>query len=302
MAIGETVECVTRGPAPSQANRSRFIRVREWHLPARKPMYLTAIAVGGATVTLISLYDLGSHTPGWPLVIVLILTMLSGIATLRLPSITASFSISDTFTIAAALLFGPAAGTVAVVLDTLVISLRLAKRNLGIKRLAFNTAAPALAMWLAARCFAAVIGVTALIQSPVPPARWFGPLVLFTALYFVLNSGFVAGAVALTERKPLWAIWRRHFLPLWLTHFGGAAVTALLIALVQSRGVDLFVLALVSPIPFILYATFKSVVGRIEDQLEHFEQVNRMHLATIETLAHAIDAKDQVTHGHIRRV
>jgi putative nucleotidyltransferase with HDIG domain len=72
--------------------------------------------------------------------------------------------------------------------------------------------------------------------------------------------------------------------------------------LVQSRGADLTVLALVAPIPFILYATFNSVVGRIQDQLGHFEQVNRMHLATIETLAHAIDAKDQVTHGHIRRV
>ena len=34
----------------------------------------------------------------------------------------------------------------------------------------------------------------------------------------------------------------------------------------------------------------------------HFAHVNQMYLATIETLAHAIDAKDQVTHGHIRRV
>src|SRR5207302_9419233 len=30
--------------------------------------------------------------------------------------------------------------------------------------------------------------------------------------------------------------------------------------------------------------------------------VNRLYLSTIETLAMAIDAKDQVTHGHIRRV
>src|SRR2546425_8125024 len=110
MAHVETVEGVTLpGPALSQPSRSRFFRVREWRLPAQKPTYLTAIAVGGATVTLISLYHLSSRTPGWPLIIVLILTMLSGIATLRLPSISASFSISDTFTIAAALLFGPEA-------------------------------------------------------------------------------------------------------------------------------------------------------------------------------------------------
>jgi putative nucleotidyltransferase with HDIG domain len=58
----------------------------------------------------------------------------------------------------------------------------------------------------------------------------------------------------------------------------------------------------VAPIPFILYATFKAVVGRMEDRVGHLDEVARMHVATIEMLAHAIDAKDQVTHGHIRRV
>ena len=31
-------------------------------------------------------------------------------------------------------------------------------------------------------------------------------------------------------------------------------------------------------------------------------ELNKLHLSTIETLAMAVDAKDQVTHGHIRRV
>src|SRR4051794_40197591 len=43
-------------------------------------------------------------------------------------------------------------------------------------------------------------------------------------------------------------------------------------------------------------------MGRVEDADKHVEQVNRLYLSTIETLAMAIDAKDQVTHGHIRRV
>src|SRR4029453_305133 len=33
-----------------------------------------------------------------------------------------------------------------------------------------------------------------------------------------------------------------------------------------------------------------------------FRSLNHLYLSTIETLAMAIDAKDQVTHGHIRRV
>src|SRR5437763_15898800 len=43
-------------------------------------------------------------------------------------------------------------------------------------------------------------------------------------------------------------------------------------------------------------------MGRVEDANKHVEQLNRLYLSTIETLAMAIDAKDQVTHGHIRRV
>ncbi len=36
--------------------------------------------------------------------------------------------------------------------------------------------------------------------------------------------------------------------------------------------------------------------------MQHVDEVNSLYLSTIETLATAIDAKDQVTHGHIRRV
>jgi putative nucleotidyltransferase with HDIG domain len=43
-------------------------------------------------------------------------------------------------------------------------------------------------------------------------------------------------------------------------------------------------------------------LGRVEDAVAHVDQVNKLYLSTIETLATAIDAKDQVTHGHIRRV
>ena len=37
-------------------------------------------------------------------------------------------------------------------------------------------------------------------------------------------------------------------------------------------------------------------------QIATCAELNRLYLSTIETLAMAIDAKDQITHGHIRRV
>src|SRR5207244_3992917 len=43
-------------------------------------------------------------------------------------------------------------------------------------------------------------------------------------------------------------------------------------------------------------------MGRIEDEQRHVQQTSDLHLATIEALARAIDAKDQPTQSHIRRV
>jgi putative nucleotidyltransferase with HDIG domain len=267
-----------------------------------KTAYLATVICAGVSVITWSMAALIMAPVPLPWFILAALTIVSGCATLRLPTIPASFSISDSFTITAALLYGPEAGTVAVAIDALVISYQLARRNFGVQRLLFNAAAPALAMWAAAQCFFRLAGVQPLIHPALSLGGLFAPLIMFAAAYFVLNTGMIAGAIAFDQRTAPLAIWRRHFLPLWLTHFGGAGVAALLIALMYARGADIVVLALVAPIPLILYATFRNAVGRIEDQYAHLGHVNRMYLSTIETLAHAIDAKDQVTHGHIRRV
>ena len=263
--------------------------------------YLAVVILGGAGVLGASIRELALTSVPAAWYILAGLTILSGSATLRFTNPPISFSISDTFTVAAALLYGPAAGTVLVAIDSLVISFRL-KRNLGVRRLLFNGAAPALSMWVAASALFALVPISPAIVSVAPLSAMLVPLFVFAALYFVLNTGLIAVAIAFESRQSPPRIWRKHFVPLWLTYFGGTAVGALLMVLFRSRDADPVVLALAAPIPLILYATFKNTLGRIEDQVTHFAQVNRMYLATIETLAHAIDAKDQVTHGHIRRV
>ena len=43
-------------------------------------------------------------------------------------------------------------------------------------------------------------------------------------------------------------------------------------------------------------------MARVDDAHRHLAELNDLYVSTVETLALAIDAKDQVTHGHIRRV
>ncbi len=57
----------------------------------------------------------------------------------------------------------------------------------------------------------------------------------------------------------------------------------------------------VAPV-YLTYRTYKVYMGRIEDERRHAQQTSDLHLATIEALARAIDAKDQTAQMHIRRV
>src|SRR5206468_12731767 len=79
-----------------------------------------------------------------------------------------------------------------------------------------------------------------------------------------------------------------------------ASVAFCLILLIQQ--VSLAAAAMVLPLLLIFHVTIRSSFGRLEDARRHLGDMDRLYLSTIETLAMAIDAKDDVTHSHVRRV
>ncbi len=51
-----------------------------------------------------------------------------------------------------------------------------------------------------------------------------------------------------------------------------------------------------------IYRSYRLYLGKLEDEKRHVEEMAGLHLRTIEALALAIEAKDQTTHDHLRRV
>jgi putative nucleotidyltransferase with HDIG domain len=242
---------------------------------------------------------------GWPPVqwwLLAALTLLSGSAALKIPAVPVNFSISDVFTLTTAVMFGPSAATLVVVIDSLMISARLMRTGLPLERVLFNAAAPAAAMWVSAHVFFLASGIEPLQRSPAGPEVVVPWLLPFAALYFLVNTFAIAVAIGLHERAPVLQIWRAHFQGLWVTFLGGAVGAACVVFALQLGTYGQMMLALPLVLAAILHFAYRNATGRVADQLHHLAEVNRLHLSTIEALAHAIDAKDAVTHGHIRRV
>ncbi len=250
--------------------------------------YLAVVIVAGILVISASILALTTVSPPIDWYVLAALVVLNGSAALRFPQFPASFSTSDAFTIMAALLFGPAAATVLVAIDGLIITSRLARKRTAIRRVLFNATGPAVAMWLSSHAFFWLAGTEPMASEPQAIARALGPLAAFTALYFVLNTGLTAVAIALDVHESPITIWQRHFRDLWLSFFGGAWFAALVITLIYERGGGAAVIGLLVPLPLLLYFAFKKAVGRMQQQVDDLERVNRLYQSLIHGAAYGI--------------
>jgi putative nucleotidyltransferase with HDIG domain len=236
--------------------------------------------------------------PRW--VLLATLTLMGAVAMLRVRAAPVSFSISDTFTFTTLLLLGPAPATITASLEALAISCLLSREQRRPMRIAFNIAAVGLAMFVSGTLLVALHGNTVPSVSAGSTLSLAIATLAAVVTYFLINTWLVAIAVSLEQQRPVLMIWSSHFLNLGLNYVAGG-YTALLLALF-APGLNLTAFLLLAPLPLVLYTTVRTWIGRVNDRVVHLDTINRQYRATIDALAHAIDAKDQVTHGHIRRV
>jgi putative nucleotidyltransferase with HDIG domain len=266
-------------------------------VPNAAKFFVAAVGVCGSAVVVYSAVTLmrSSVPPQW--VLFSVLTIVCGTLTIKIPSIQSRFSLCEVFGLACVLLFGPEVGALTLALDGLRISAAWKMNRL---QTVFNFANLGLSIWISGTLFFLVSASGPLFQPGPPSASIVLSLAVLAAAYFGMNSGLTATVIALSSRQPPLAVWKKHYWPLFPSYLAGASVALLLV--LAFREVQFTAIALILPLLLICYLTLRSSFGRLEDAKQHVEALNRLLFSTVETLATAIDAKDEVTHDHVRRV
>lgn len=132
------------------------------------------------------------------------------------------------------------------------------------------------------------------------------PLCVFGLIQYALSTfGTIAfnsihsakGRVTVSHESLIWTL---------ITQVANVTSAALFYSAIHGSGIPfLFVGALIVALVHLLYRFNEKRVHEITrgqaDKLRYTEEIADLHMNTIESLAIAIDAKDQTTHGHVRR-
>lgn len=223
---------------------------------------------------------------------------------IRIPNTTASVTAGDTFTFLSVMMLGVPAAILLGVVDSFVSSHRTTKRatsRIGAPAMmAVSVLLSGNSFYLTLFAYGRVEAEPLGISSGVGMAHLLVALLVMAILQYFLNGLTVATMCALKNRRSIWRFWRDGYLWTSWTFFAAAIAAGVVYASVTKFG---FLYVLLSiPVIAVTYATYKIYFERVNEKTLEASEMSRIHLATVEALATAIDAKDQTTHCHVRRV
>jgi signal transduction histidine kinase/CheY-like chemotaxis protein len=155
-------------------------------------------------------------------------------------------------------------------------------------RTAFSMAAEGFTMMASATVYASLGGQ----PGPVTFAASARPLVGAIATYFAVNTGLVAGAIALSTGRGVWPVWRDDFM--WSgTSYMVAGTAGAGAAILINRGEEWVAVLMLAPV-YLTYRMYRLVVGRIElldrerAARESAEDANRLKDQFLATVSHEL--------------
>jgi len=267
-------------------------------MPPRLMAFVVAVIAVGAVLLVQSVTVVRQSPFNSYLLLLAVLTMASGRFVIKVPGRPATVSVSEVFVFATALLFGPAAAALTVAIDG--VSASLTQKNRRLYRTLFNIAEPAISTWAAAHVFFAIAGAGPLAQPSNSAPALIAASIAMAAVFFAFNSGLTSVALALESGTSPYDVWRGHAWHLAVNYYAAASLATLAVRLGPS--LNLAVVGLVAPLLMLSYVAYRETSTRIDEAHRHVHDVEHLYHAAVEMLAIAVDVKDHVTHGHVRRV
>ena len=207
----------------------------------------------------------------------------------RLPGVTGTASVSFLFVLAAIVNLSLPEALAVGALSMLVQSFWHARKRPRPVQLCFNLGSAAVAISGSALAYSYLLNHTSGLLA----------LTALSLAYYFTNTFAVAGIIALSETKPFLKVAAAYR---WLLpYYTAGASFAWLIGRVPAS-IQWKIPIICLPIVYLVHRSYRNYVLQVEQDKKHFEEMNSLHLQTIEALALAIDAKDHLTHDHLQRV
>jgi diguanylate cyclase (GGDEF)-like protein/putative nucleotidyltransferase with HDIG domain len=132
------------------------------------------------------------------------------------------------------------------------------------------------------------------------------PLCALALIQYLLSTVATSAFIAFDSGKTRLTLSRESLVWTSLTEVGSAASAALFYSALHSGSIPfIFVGLLIIGLVHLLYRFDEQRVSEARrseaEKARHIQEMADLHMNTIESLAIAIDAKDQTTHGHVRR-
>jgi signal transduction histidine kinase/ActR/RegA family two-component response regulator len=204
-----------------------------------------------------------------------------------------TLSVSCAANLAALLLLGPGHSVLTAAAAAVTQCTYKVKQRYPLYRTVWSVAAWALTMGATGLAFIGLGGTVAVAPdgsiAELTISGLARPLVGAIVTYFLVNTGLVAAAIALSTARRFADVWRHDFLWSGVTYMvaGSAGAVA---AIVISRGDHWIAVLLLAPV-YLTYRTYLLFLARFEDQQRHMMDMRRMHAETVQALSQAHQAE-----------
>ena len=264
-------------------------------LPTRVQVFISLVILTAIPIFIWAFRGVIQESYDYHWLILTAITLVTVPIFISLPSVSTAVGIGDAFVISISMIYGTQPAILANVLYTSFQSLLLRQKYPAILyRDVFNIAA-------------AVINVAAYgsvffwlnSNRSYAPEHVILPTFGLAVTFFFSNSLLVATAIALSSKTSVFAFWYKNYRFLILDFMISACAGAFIFLF---QGLNKIAPMLVAPFIGAVWGINKINKAKTIEAEKHLREQEELYLRTVESLALAVDAKDQSTYGHIRRV